>query len=155
MEIKQYTQAHHASCFEICKSNTPRYFAIDEWDGLELWLNGRDEGRIAYKNTEAEYFYVIEDNGAVVGCGGFYIVSGSLVANLVWGMVHSSFHNHGFGKKLFEYRIEQIKTKYPEYQIILDTTQHTYAFFEKQGFSTTQIRKDFYGAGLDRYDMVL
>jgi len=154
MEIKQYTKGHHKSCVEIYKSNTPRYFTVDEWKGLEIWLNGQDEGRIAYKNTEAEYFYVIGENGAVVGCGGFYVVTGALIANLVWGMVHSSFHNQGLGKKLFEYRIGQIKLKYPQHHIILDTTQHTYKFFEKQGFSIMQIRKDFYDVGLHRYDMM-
>ena len=61
----------------------------------------------------------------------------------------------GFGKKLFEYRFEIIKSKYPECHIILDTTQHTYQFFEKLGFSITQIRKDFYDVGLDRFDMRL
>ena len=72
---------------------------------------------------------------------------------MAWGMVHSSFHKQGFGKALFEYRVEQINSKYPGRSITLDTTQHTYQFFEKQGFSTVQIRKDFYDKGLDRYDM--
>ena len=155
MEIKQYTREHHKRCIEICESNTPRYFSADEWEGLEIWLTGQDEARTAYKNTEAEFFYVLEDDGIVVGCGGFYIVKGEPIANLVWGMVHSDMHNRGFGTQVFEYRISQIKSKYPEHRVILDTTQHTYKFFEKQGFCVAQIRKDFYGVGLDRHDMVL
>ena len=154
MEIKQYSKEHNRSCIQIFDSNTPRYFAEDEQEGLELWLGGRNTGYLAYKNTVAEHFYVMEDNGLVVACCGYYIIGGSQVANLVWGMVQCSLHNKGFGKKLFEFRIKEIKNKYPGFKVLLDTTQHTYQFFEKQGFSTTQIRKDFYGPGLDRYDMI-
>lgn len=154
MEIKQYSKEHNRSCIRIFESNTPRYFAEDEQEGLELWLSGQDSGHLAYKNTEAEFFYVLEDKGLVVACGGYYIIRGSQVANLVWGMVQCSLHNQGLGKMLFEYRIKEIKDKFPGFKILLDTTQHTYQFFEKQGFSTTQIRTDFYGPKLDRYDMV-
>ena len=38
--------------------------------------------------------------------------------------------------------------------VLIDTTQFSYPFFEKFGFETTKITKDFYAAGMDRYDMV-
>ncbi len=156
MQIIQYTPQHRASCIEIFKSNTPPYFAEEELQGLEVWLNGQDEKCVAYKNTVTEHFYVIEDdNRKIVGCGGFYIIRESLVANMTWGMVHGAYHKLGFGKRLFEHRIAEIKNMYPGSPIILDTTQHSYQFFEKQGFTTTQIREEHYGPGLDRYDMCL
>jgi [ribosomal protein S18]-alanine N-acetyltransferase len=40
-------------------------------------------------------------------------------------------------------------------EIHLDTSQHTYRFFEKSGFSVKKISKNGYGEGLDKYDMIL
>ncbi|SVC90586.1 uncharacterized protein METZ01_LOCUS343440, partial [marine metagenome] len=39
--------------------------------------------------------------------------------------------------------------------IHLDTSQHTYRFFEKFGFIVKQISKNGYGERLDKYDMIL
>ena len=53
------------------------------------------------------------------------------------------------------YRLNEIKNKYKDIEIHLDTSQHTYRFFEKVGFRVTQISKNGYGEGLDKYDMIL
>ena len=72
MKIKQYESSHHNACIEIFKSNTPLYFGEDEIQGLERWLESKDKGEFAYKNNEAEHFYVVENDAAeIVGCGGF------------------------------------------------------------------------------------
>jgi len=77
------------------------------------------------------------------------------IATMAWGMVANAHHKQGIGEKLLKYRMQQIEAFYPGYEIILDTTQHTYGFFEKQGFVITAIKKNYYGEGLDRYDMKL
>jgi predicted GNAT family N-acyltransferase len=69
-------------------------------------------------------------------------------------MVNQSHHKKGFGSLLFQHRINQIKILYPNYALVLDTSQHTYSFFEKFGFKIDKISKDAYGLGLDRYDMI-
>ena len=56
---------------------------------------------------------------------------------------------------LLKYRLNHIKNNYPDTEIHLDTSQHTYRFFEKFGFNVKQISKNGYGVGLDRYDMFL
>lgn len=153
MNIRKYLPEHYDACVEIFNSNTPQYFDPTEIDGLEQWLKGQNENRLAYGNTAHEHFYVLEDNDTIVGCGGFYIKRDEAIANMVWGMVNNVMHKNGYGKDLFLYRMKQIQSLYPECKIVLDTTQYTYGFFEKLGFTTTQVRKDFYGPGLDRYDM--
>ena len=155
MKIRPYDQKDFTACIDIFQSNRPVYFAADELPLFENWLRRQSDRQLANKKVKAEYFYVLENGGLVTACGGFYISLDSPVAGMAWGMVHSRCHKQGLGKILFEYRIGQIKTQYPQYDIILDTTQHTYAFFEKQSFSITQIRKDFYEKGMDRYDMIL
>jgi hypothetical protein len=39
--------------------------------------------------------------------------------------------------------------------VALETSQHTFGFFEREGFVTEQITRDWYAPGLDRYEMIL
>lgn len=154
MLIRPYTPADHQTCIEIFKSNMPKFFAPHELADFESWLDFKDKAEIAYKSNESEYYYVIEMDNAVVGCGGFYIPQNGNEARMAWGMVENSVHKKGIGRELFEYRMKQIRLSVPEISIALDTTQFSYPFFEKLGFKVTKIQKDAYAPGLDRYDMV-
>ena len=69
-------------------------------------------------------------------------------------MVDRNYHKNGFGRRLTEFRIQKITTIYPELDILLNTTQNTFKFYEKFGFKITKTTKDYYGLGLDRYDMI-
>jgi ribosomal-protein-alanine N-acetyltransferase len=155
MNIRPYQSTDSEACLRIFDSNTPKYFDPAERAFLENWLTGKDEKRNSYKDNRAEHFYVLEVKEEVIACGGFYIPNSKPVGNMVWGMVHSSLHKKGYGRALFNYRVQEIQSLYPDCSIILDTSQHTYLFFEKLGFKVTEIQKDAYGPGLDRYDMVL
>ena len=129
----------------------PLYFTQQEAEQFEQWL---DHFRTKDENS-VDCYYVLEVNGLVVGCGGFGYLYTSKTATLAWGLVHRNHHKQGLGKQLFEFRISQIKTMFPEAEILLDTTQHSYSFFEKLGFKIEKITNDFYAKGLDRYDMKL
>lgn len=154
MNIRAYQPADHAACLELFDSNSPQYFDPAEREYLHNWLTGKDESRHSYPNNTAEHFYVLEHEGKIVACGGFYIPEAKPVANMVWGMAHRLYHKQGFGKALFMYRVQQVHELYPYCSIVLDTSQHTYGFFEKLGFIVTLITNDAYGPGLHRYDMV-
>ncbi|MBA3681036.1 MAG: GNAT family N-acetyltransferase [Bacteroidetes bacterium] len=152
--IREYKASDRNACIAIFKSNMPLYFAPEEFPLLENWLDSKDKNEIAYKNNHAEHFYVVEKNSKIVACGGFYLTNED-DAKMTWGMVENSFHKKGIGKEFLLYRLEEIRQLYPDCIISLDTSQHTYSFFEKMGFSVTKISKDAYGEGLDRYDMLL
>jgi N-acetylglutamate synthase-like GNAT family acetyltransferase len=155
MMIRMYQAADRNACLEIFHSNCPAgFFDPSEIKGLHHWLDNRDAGTIAHQTSAADFYYVTELDGKVIASAGFYILKDKPVANMAWGMVHNQYHKQGFGKQLLLYRIEQIKKHYPEYSISLDTSQHTYSFFERLGFTVTRITKDAYGPGLDRYDMI-
>lgn len=153
MTIREYNPADRNQCIEIFKSNIPKFFTVDELSYFETWLNGQDAGEVAYSNAKAEYYYVAEEEGKILGCGGFYIAREEAVARMAWGMVENSLHKKGIGKELLVYRFEKIDELHPDCVISLDTSQHTYQFFEKFGFVTTKVQKDFYTLGMDRYDM--
>lgn len=152
--IRLYKANDRQACLQIFRSNTPTYFAEDELCDFENWLNGQDHGTLAYKTTQTEKFYIMLIDDAIVACGGFYIPRNENRGNMVWGMVDSVYHKKGFGKILLEFRIHSIKSDNPDVCISLDTTQHSFSFFEKQGFNLTKITHNYYGKGLDRYDMI-
>ncbi len=154
MLIRPYTPADRQPCIEIFKSNMPNFFAPHELGDFENWLTAKDNTQIAYKSNESEYYYVVELDKQIVGCGGFYIPKSNAEARMAWGMVENRFHKKGIGRAFLEYRINQIRLINPEISIALDTTQHSFPFFEKIGFNVTKIQKDTYAPGLDRYDMV-
>jgi predicted GNAT family N-acyltransferase len=68
-------------------------------------------------------------------------------------MVDNGLHKQGFGRELLAYRINEIRDAYPGHTMFLDTSQHTFPFFEKMGFKVVKVTNDYYGPGLDRYDM--
>ena len=151
--ILTYSAPDHAACLDIFQSNCPLYFMPDELEGLQLWLGGQDRQTLAYRNTSADHFFVLEEGGKVLGCGGYYIVKDEPIANLVWGMIHAQHHKKGYGTQLYQYGLQHIHQNYPTHQLIMDTSQHTYGFYEKMGVKVSAITKDSYGEGLDRYDM--
>jgi N-acetylglutamate synthase-like GNAT family acetyltransferase len=152
--IEDYQAIDRTACIDIFKSNFPLYFAPEELPLLENWLNSKDKNEIAYKNNKAEYFYVVKQNNKLVACGGFYI-NNKKQACMAWGMVTNEFHKKGIGMALLTFRINQIHKNYPHYSILLDTSQHTFKFFEKMGFVVTNITQNAYGKGLHKYDMIM
>jgi ribosomal-protein-alanine N-acetyltransferase len=148
--IRDYTASDRNDCIEIFKTNMPDFFESSELPQFETWL----DKEIKKEHPEnLVYYYVLETSGKVIGCGGFYLNPERKQAGMIWGMVSRAYHGNGFGKRLLEFRMQKIKSLGPQAQIMLDTSQYSYPFFEKMGFKLTTITKDFYGKGLDRYDM--
>ena len=69
-------------------------------------------------------------------------------------MIHARYHKKGYGKSLVEFRLKSIANYYPQFDVVLNTSQKTFRFYEKFGFKLVSIKKDYYGVGLDRYDMI-
>lgn len=154
MNIRLYQPEDKQACIEIFKSNMPRFFATSELPEFELWLDELEVGKERHKDSGAGQYFVIEMMSEIVGCGGYAKINEN-EAILTWGMVAQSLHGKGMGKAFLEYRLGAIRSLLPAASVVLDTTQFSYGFFERLGFKVTGIIKDFYGQGLDRYDMKL
>jgi N-acetylglutamate synthase-like GNAT family acetyltransferase len=148
MLIRPYTIADKEDCMTAFKSNMPQFFAPYELPDFENWLQRQETPK-----TTTEQYYVVEQNNTVIACGGYFIDMDKQNARMTWGLVHNSLHKQGIGKALFLHRVAVIKSVCSSCVIGLDTTQHSFPFFEKLGFNTIRITKDGYGPGLDRYDM--
>lgn len=137
---------HQNACLEIFKSNMPKFFTPDE---LEMFRH--------FLKTEAlsdPYFVAVIDE-EVVGCGGYYYNTKKEQGILSWGMVHANLHGKGIGQQLTQYRIKHLLEEHPNQYYTIETSQHTFPFYEKMGFVTQKITKDGFGPGLDNYYMVL
>lgn len=153
MTIRPYSPADRAACLSIFGSNMPRYFVPDELPAFARWLDAQDAGQLAYPESLAEPYFVVEKAGQVVACGGLGIVLDRTWLTMAWGMVHHDLHGQGIGRALLQHRLQFANEHYSNYAVALDTSQHTYPFFEKLGFQVTKITPDGYGPGLHRYDM--
>lgn len=152
--IRPYHKNDNAACMLAFNSNVPLFFTVPEITQFENWLAKFDASATAEPDFQSYYFVLLLDR-AVIGCGGFVHHSVKNESTFSWGLVHRAYHKKGFGKLLFDYRLSKMKMMYPTASILLDTTQHSYTFFQKYGFVTEKYTKEGYGEGMHRYDMRL
>lgn len=151
LNIRKYEAADHDVCMNAFKTNVPKYFTEGEIGDFERFLNKLEDP--AEENNPP--YYVLELDTQIIGCGGFGEKEGVDAITFVWGLVHNDYHKQGFGEQLLVFRLGEIKLQHPGRQVILDTTQHSFSFFEKYGFETVKITENGYAEGMHRYDMVL
>jgi [ribosomal protein S18]-alanine N-acetyltransferase len=154
MNIRPYKSADKQACIELFKGNMPKYFSTSELPEFELWLDAQEAKKEQNCDSGNEQYFVVEIMDEVIGYGGYIKINYDEVG-LTWGMISQSLHGKGIGKVFLEYRLNMIKSLFPLVSVIIDTTQLSYGFFERLGFKIVNITKDFYGQGLDRYDMKL
>ncbi len=145
VSIRKYEAQDFATLKPVFFSNVPRYFDEQEWPDFEEFL------KVDQLEWDCHY-YVLLRNDEVIGAGGIGKNDDGTVC-LCWGMVQASLHKQGLGKFLLEQRLALAETIYPGCPMVVATSQHTYAFFEKYGFETQRIVADHWAKGLHLYDM--
>ncbi len=143
MDIRPYAQGDRENCLLLFDSNTPQYFVESERDSFEQFL----------MHLDCPYF-VLEQEGAIVGCGGFVVIADQQVARLRWGMVQINCHKHGLGRLLLLFRLREIGKLGHIQFVSLRTSQYSAPFFEKQGFKMVAVVPDGFTAGMDQVEMV-
>ncbi len=144
MKILLYTSKYKNDCINIFKSNQPKYFVDEELIEFTSFLETQCE----------ENYFVVEKNKRIIACGGIFKSNNRKdISGLSWGMVHSEFHQKGIGKEFTIFRLQLISEKFPDAIPTINTSQHTFKFYEKLGFEITKITKDGFGKGLDDYEM--
>tara|TARA_B100000945_G_C20176433_1_gene500251 strand:- start:258 stop:725 length:468 start_codon:yes stop_codon:yes gene_type:complete len=141
--IQKYQKHHFTKCLLLFRTNTPNFFAKEEELLLKYYL----------QNKNINYYILLEEQ-KIIAAGGYGLNKKENTIDLTWGMVNSFMHKKGYGKILLNYRIENIIKEFPGRNITLNTSQKTFKFYQKFGFKTQKITKNFYRKGLDRYDML-
>lgn len=150
MELRLYQLTDFDHCLAAFDSNTPKYFAPHERADFAEFLQ-----RMAAPDSTDPYFVVIDDAGAVIGCGGYFLQQTQGAAGLSWGMVTRTAHGTGAGRFLLLARLQRICQETAADRVLLNTSQHTYGFFAKVGFVVDKITEDGFGPGLHDYAMTL
>lgn len=149
--IRKYRISDKNACMEAFKTNVPKYFTTGEVNDFEQFLTKLENP----EEADQVPYYVMELDDKIIGCGGFGEKEGGDAITFIWGMIHSDYHKLGYGEQLLVFRLVEIKKQFPGRQVVLDTTQFSYSFFEKYGFKTVKITENSYAEGMHRYDMVL
>lgn len=140
--IRAYELADKATLLDILRLNTPKYFDPTE-----------ESGFVAHLTNEPEDYFVVEAAGRIVGSGGVDYKEDGRTAHLSWGMLHPDYQRQGIGKKLTLHRIAVIKKRPTIKHIVVRTSQLVFPFYEKVGFILEKTEKNFWGKGLDLYEM--
>ncbi len=143
MNIRPYHPNDRTRCLQLFDSNFPKYFAQEEKASFISWLD----------NPIREDYEVLTVDNTIIACGGIYFAPHENAAGLAWGMVHNSFHKMGYGKQLTLYRLEKLMIQFPDVTHKVETSQHTFGFYQLMGFKTVDIVKDGFAPGLDKYVM--
>lgn len=150
MKLRDYRPNDKAACLAIFDSNIPQFFARHERLEFDAFLNA----------PLCTYFVIEADNAPfpapIIGCGGYHYDPETSKAILCWGMVARAHHKTGVGKALLVGRLMKLCAESDGAAVLrLNTSQHTYGFFEKFGFVVTRIVEHGFAPGLHEYDMEL
>lgn len=144
IDIRPYTDADKLAVLSLIRLNTPLYFAESEAVDFSHYLY-----------HEKEMYFVACIDGEVVGCGGINFEDNHQLAKISWDMVHPLYQRQSVGAKLLKYRLDIIQNQFSCEKIQVRTSQQAFRFYEKNGFSLTQVTKDYWAPGFDLYDMTL
>ena len=140
LTIKPYTLEDRTAVLQLLEENTPEFFAPSEKADLENYLD-----------REAEEYFVVEEEGRIIGCGGINYFPKK--ARISWDIISPDSQGKGIGSALVRHRIEHINKK-GEFDLIeVRTSQIAYKFYEKMGFELLNIEKDFWAEDYHLYQM--
>lgn len=149
-KIKKYSTSDYDQCVNIFKSNIPEYFAKDELSDFQDYIKNISTTKDGWTDS----FYILKRDKKIVGCAGLGLNKSKKIATLSWGMVDKNYHRNGIGTQLTNYRLNLLQSYKLDLKIRLDTSQHSYLFYEKFGFKIEDIEKDGYEKGMHKYNMV-
>lgn len=141
MTIRPYLPDDHGTILELLRLNTPKYFDESEEAGL-----------VDYLGNYAQNHFVVEDDGVIIGCGGYNISPDGSNGVLSWDIFHPAAQGKGTGSALAKFRIERMKQAGVP-NIGVRTSQHACKFYEKMGFTLKEVVEDYWAPGFDLYDM--
>lgn len=142
MILRDYTPQDKAACLALFDSNLDPYFLPQERADFSDFLDKKI----------GEYF-VVKQEGEIVGCGGIAFTPETGEGNLTWGMINRRKHRQGIGQFLTASRLEHLRMIPGIKFVSIQTSQHTVEFYARHGFKTREIVKDGFGPGLDNYKM--
>ena len=140
--IREYRETDKNAVIDLISQHTPEYFALEEEADFSYYLD-----------SERELYFVLLLNKEIVGCGGINFTDDKTTGKISWDIMHPDYQGKSLGKKLLRYRIEVLKAIPSIKKITVRTSQLAYKFYEKQGFTLNEIKRNYWADGFDMYSM--
>ena len=96
--IRSYKSEDKKKIIDLLDLNIPKSFAPSEAEDF-----------IEYLDQHLEDYFVVEENGEIIGAGGINYFPAKNAARISWDFMHPDFQGRGIGKRLLLHRIEFIK----------------------------------------------
>ncbi len=140
--IRAYKPSDKDKLLEIFRRNTPKYFDIKEVEDFEKYL----------EQNENTYFTIAQDN-KIVGGTGYYVNEIAKSGSITWIFFDPDSSGNGLGRHAVNHCHTLLRNDKRVEKLVVTTSQYAYGFFEKFGYKTIKIEKDYWGQGLDLYEM--
>ena len=140
--IRPYKPTDKGNLLNIFSLNIPKFFDKNEINDFEEYLE-----------QKAETYLTIEVDNNIVGGTGYYINENDKSGRITWIFFDPSYYGQGLGKQSVEYCLKILSKDNKVEKFIVTTSQLAYKFFEKFGYSINRIEKNYWGGGLDLYEM--
>lgn len=142
MTIREYNPEDFDHLMNLLQLNTPEYFAPEE-----------EADFIEYLSDKRDLYFVAEEDNKIMGCGGLNRSDEGKTVFISWDIIHPEHQKKGIGNKLTRHRFEVVKTIPGIEKIVVRTSQYTFKFYKKMGFTLTETVKDYWATGFDLYYM--
>ncbi|MBW1297876.1 GNAT family N-acetyltransferase [Aquimarina litoralis] len=142
--IRPYTPNDTKELVEVLTLNIPTYFDPKEIYDFKNYLT-----------TYGSTYFTIESDQIIIGGVGYNILEEKNVGQITWIFFHPDYAGKGFGKRAVTHCLSILKSNSEIKKVTVRTSQLAYSFFEKFGFTLKRIEKDYWGLGLDLYEMEL
>jgi N-acetylglutamate synthase-like GNAT family acetyltransferase len=99
----------------------------------------------------------MDEDGAVIACGGIEAFPARVEAEFRWVMAAPSAQGRGLGRALMQESVQHLLARTPIRRILVYTTPGSAGFFRKLGFACETLRTeaDYWTAGLHLELLVL
>ena len=139
--IERYTEKDKGAVVDMFRRHVPEYFAAHEEEDLLLFLD-----------NYAQEFFLCKDGDTIAACGGHNIVDSQ--GKLSWYITQPEYMGKGAGSLLVSHNIQVLKDAGVS-RITVRTSQLADTFYARFGFRLVEVQKDYWGKGLDLYEMEL
>lgn len=140
--IRPYKQTDKEHLLKVFNLNVPKSFDKNEIKDFEEYLE-----------QKAETYLTVEVDNTIVGGTGYYVNEEDKSGRITWIFFDPNYSGQGLGKQSMDYCLSVLSKDKRVEKFIVTTSQLAYKFFEKFGYSNTRIEKNYWGEGLDLYEM--
>ena len=140
--FRPYRDADRQACISIFDANCPEFFALNERQEFEEFLERISGG-----------YEVCEVDGEVLGAFGLFVDSENM-KRLNWILLDPQTQGIGVGSMIMERVIQMGRTTQTK-AVKIAASHKSAPFFARFGASSTSLTKNGWGPGMDRVDMEL